>query len=80
MIDEDPSDEDLDRFSAETGYCPDCGREVWDEAWECPHCGEVIEGRVSRDRQGAVGRSLSARSVVVLVAMIVVILVLIQLR
>ena len=30
MIDEDPSDEDLDRFAGEIGYCPDCGEEVWD--------------------------------------------------
>lgn len=78
MHDEDPSDEDVDRFGDDTGWCPDCGREVWDEAWQCPHCGAVIEGRIRRDRLDAVGRRISAKSVVVLVVTIIVILLMMQ--
>ena len=45
MIDEDPSPEDLDRFSGETGWCPQCGAEVWDQAEFCPACGAQVGGR-----------------------------------
>ena len=31
MIDEDPSDEDIERFDRETAFCPDCGEEVWEQ-------------------------------------------------
>lgn len=78
MHDEDPSDDDVDRFGGDTGWCPDCGREVWDEAWQCPHCGAVVEGRILRDPPDAVGSRISAKSVVVLVVLIIVILLLTQ--
>ncbi len=51
MLDEQPSSEDLDRFgddADQTGWCPDCGAEVWDEAEFCPECGAQIGGRVLR--------------------------------
>jgi len=36
---EGPSEEDLERFSREdTGYCPECGEEVWDDAPQCKAC------------------------------------------
>ena len=79
MRDEDPSDDDLDRFAGEIGYCQDCGAEIWDEAWQCPHCHAVVEGRVARDRPDPVGSSVARRSVIALVVIIVIVLVLIQL-
>ena len=75
MRDED----DLDRFAGEIGYCPDCGAEIWDEAWQCPHCHAVVEGRVARDRPDPVGSSVARRSVIALVVIIVIVLVIIQL-
>lgn len=38
MIDEGPSQDDIDRFSRETARCPECGREVYDDLPRCPHC------------------------------------------
>ena len=47
MIDEGPSPDDLDRFNADqSGYCPECGAEVWDNVEICPKCGLPIGGRV----------------------------------
>ena len=45
--DEGPSPEDIERFSGETAYCPQCGAEVWDQAERCPACGEAVGGDVS---------------------------------
>ncbi|MDG1899069.1 MAG: hypothetical protein P8I74_04320 [Phycisphaerales bacterium] len=80
MVDDDPTDDDLDRFAGETGYCPDCGAEIWDEAYQCPHCNEIVENRVSHSPTDRAGGVLSARSVVVLVIVIIAVLVLLQLR
>jgi uncharacterized membrane protein YvbJ len=38
----------LDRFGGDTGYCPACGAEIWDQAEACPECGEYIDGARSR--------------------------------
>ncbi len=45
MIDEDPSPEDVERFSSETAYCPSCGAEIWDQAEHCPQCGDAVGGQ-----------------------------------
>ena len=79
MLDDDPSDEDLDRFSGQTGYCPDCGEEIWDEAWQCPHCGAVVENRVRRERLDEAGRQVSTRTKIALVVALVGLLLLWQL-
>ncbi len=40
-VDEGPSEEDIERFSKnETGYCPNCGEEIWDDANRCHACNE----------------------------------------
>jgi uncharacterized protein (DUF983 family) len=41
--DEHPSQEDIDRFSDETGFCPHCGEEIWDDATQCHACDTWIE-------------------------------------
>ena len=46
-IDEGPSPEDLERFGGDgddTGYCPQCGEEVWDQVDVCPQCGHAMTG------------------------------------
>jgi hypothetical protein len=47
VIDEDPSDDDLARFSGETAYCPHCSAEIWDAAELCPECGEHLGGNTN---------------------------------
>jgi uncharacterized membrane protein YvbJ len=45
---EGPSQEDIERFSSdESGYCPRCGEEIWDDVSKCPACGEWIQGNTS---------------------------------
>jgi hypothetical protein len=44
--DEGPSPDDIDRFGDSSGYCPDCGAEVWDDVEVCPVCGSPIGGQV----------------------------------
>ena len=51
MVDELPSAADIERFGDDgdqTGWCPECGASVWDEAESCPSCGAWIGGRVLR--------------------------------
>ena len=51
MRDEDPSTEDMTRFGDDgdqTGWCPDCGAQAYDEAEFCQECGNQIGGRVLR--------------------------------
>ena len=38
-VDEDPSPDDIERFSRGDAYCPECGGEISDLADICPHCG-----------------------------------------
>ena len=50
MDPEGPGPEDLERFSGETAWCPDCGAEVWDQAETCRQCGNWIGGRAASRR------------------------------
>ena len=72
MIDEGPSPEDIERFSREdTGFCPDCGEEVWDDAPKCKTCGTwLYEAASSRHPVDAAFRkqSFAIIGVVVLIA------------
>jgi uncharacterized membrane protein YvbJ len=48
MYDEGPSEEDIQRFSSDqTGFCPDCGEEVWDDISQCPSCGTWLKNGTS---------------------------------
>ena len=42
-IDEFPSDEDIERFGDPTRTCPECKKEVFDDAAVCYHCGHAFE-------------------------------------
>lgn len=39
----DPDDEESSDDSTETIRCPDCGADVYEDAEQCPECGEYIE-------------------------------------
>ncbi len=41
-IDEDPSEEDIAKLDSPTRTCPKCGREVYDDADVCYHCGHAF--------------------------------------
>lgn len=40
--DEDPSQEDIERFDRETTPCPHCGAEIYDDAEWCHKCGKSV--------------------------------------
>lgn len=46
--DEGPSEADIERFGDATRQCPECGREVYDEAEICPHCGHAFSREARR--------------------------------
>lgn len=48
---EGPSQEDIERFSNnETGYCPHCGSDIWDDVSRCPSCQSWLnDGTSHRD-------------------------------
>ena len=71
MIDEDPSDEDIERFDRETAFCPDCGEEVWDQAEICPKCHAFIGGQ-TLTRQ-PIERWVSRRAMMLIIAVLAVI-------
>jgi len=39
---EGPSGSDLDRFGDELTICRRCGGSMYDQAYICPHCGELV--------------------------------------
>lgn len=45
-LDEDPSDEDLERFGGVTVSCPKCGSELYDDASLCWKCGHALANPV----------------------------------
>ena len=46
--DEGPSQEDIERFATdESGFCPHCGEEIWDDVTRCPSCGTWMQDGVS---------------------------------
>jgi len=73
MIDEGPSDADLARFGDDqTGYCPECGAEIWDDVSSCPSCGAWIQGDTrSRTPEEREARARFTRLLVVLLALLI---------
>jgi uncharacterized paraquat-inducible protein A len=41
-IDEGPSPEDLERLDTPTRACPECRKQVYDDAEVCYHCGHAM--------------------------------------
>ncbi len=41
--DDGPSADDLEKFGGVTRTCPSCGKEVYDDAVTCYHCGADME-------------------------------------
>lgn len=69
-MDEGPTDEDVERFSGQGGYCPECGHSVYDDADICPACGAWITGEVSGTQPFQ--REVDHRSKIVLVVAILI--------
>ena len=72
--DEDPSEEDQERFGDDrvsTGYCPDCGGQVFDDAEVCPKCFAFISGQVKAQRPRRKGLFHEQWMVVLIVALII---------
>jgi len=42
IVDDDPLDEDIERFDEGDSYCPHCGAEVWEDVAVCPMCRKAI--------------------------------------
>jgi hypothetical protein len=64
-LDELPSDEDVERFGDVTRTCPECGKEVFDDAAVCYHCGYAFEKTTA-------GSSPSPKWIVITVIVIIV--------
>lgn len=50
VVDGGPSEEDLERFGGVTRRCQACGKDVYDDAAVCYHCGHAMDG-ADRDRR-----------------------------
>lgn len=71
QLDEGPSQEDIERFSEdETGYCPNCGEEIWDDANRCNACDEWLHTGPSH--QDRITRDLN-KKLIVLISILVLI-------
>ena len=69
MKDERPSTEDTERFSAiETGYCPHCGDEIWDDVAKCPSCGAWLEQGSSH--RTLVSNEFRKKSIIIIVVVV----------
>lgn len=44
-LDEEPSVEDIERFSGVTRTCPQCGTELYDDAEVCWKCGHLLSAK-----------------------------------
>jgi hypothetical protein len=43
-VDDDPQQEDIERFGGDTRKCPKCKAEIYEDAEWCHKCGEVLGG------------------------------------
>ncbi len=69
MYDEGPSEEDIERFSShETGYCPHCGDEIWDDATRCPSCGIWLQRGISH--RDPITNDMRKRFIVVIIVIV----------
>ena len=72
LDDEGPLSVDLeelgDKAASETLPCPVCGREIYEHADQCPHCGQYIVPRIA-DRPGVPWLWLLAALAVILIVL-----------
>ena len=71
--DEGPSPDDLRRFGEEadtTGYCPECGAEVYDDADACPKCFAWITGRTLHKPPEDLALQKKVRQVIVFITLL----------
>ena len=71
--DEGPSLDDLRRFGSEadtTGYCPECGAEVYDDADACPKCFAWITGRTLHKPPEDLALQKKVRQVIVFITLL----------
>ena len=65
---EGPSEEDIERFSSDdSGYCPNCGEEIWDDVTQCPACGSWIQGSTSH--RTPLENDLRKRMIILIIAL-----------
>ena len=69
-IDEGPTPDDLERFGGVTRPCPSCGKDVYDDAMMCAHCGASME----EDKLSRGGKGRGTMFVLVVVSLVVLIL------
>ncbi len=50
--DENPSEDDIQRFGDITRVCPECKKEVFDDAAVCYHCGHAFERTMAGSSRG----------------------------
>ena len=67
-IDEFPESDDLEAFGHQSGYCPECGEVVWDDAQYCGACESYFDTALSRPPSSIARRTLF-RSVMLLLAL-----------
>ncbi len=72
-LDELPSEDDVQRFGDVTRTCPECRKEVFDDAAVCYHCGHAFERTTG-------GSTLSPKWVIVTVVVLIVLFVFVALR
>lgn len=61
-FDEDPSEDDIARLDSPVRTCPECRKEVFDDAEVCYHCGHAF----SREPRGPSGVQIAVVAVLVL--------------
>jgi hypothetical protein len=69
-INEDPSDEDIERLDHESAYCPDCGAEVWDSVEVCPKCYAYLGGHTSH--RPKIQNWMNSKSLTVIIVLLIV--------
>jgi|TARA_B100000959_G_scaffold283736_1_gene353407 hypothetical protein len=68
---EGPSQEDIERFSThETGYCPHCGEEIWDDIQQCPSCNTWLQGGTVH--QNPIHRAFKQKALALIILIILI--------
>lgn len=66
VVDGGPSADDLEKFGGVTRTCPECGKDVFDDAVTCYHCGADLD----LPRHARLPKTWAVVTVLVLIAVI----------